>query len=91
MKKLKGTGSRPRLSVFRSNTRIYAQLINDEKGHTLVAAMDKKQKAEEVGKIIAQKALEKKIKEAIFDRGSNKFHGIVKALAEAARAGGLKI
>lgn len=96
--KIKGTAEVPRLCVFKSAKHIYAQLINDEKGKTLISASDleikKKDKktslAVEVGKLIAQKALEKKIKKVVFDRGSYKYHGRVKALAEGARDGGLK-
>lgn len=105
--KIWGTSKVPRLSVFRSNQHIYAQLINDEKGITLVSAsgldikkslprrqagkkVKKTDKAKEVGKLIAEKALQKKIKEVIFDRGGYKYHGRVKALAQGAREGGLK-
>lgn len=101
--KVFGTKDRPRLSVFRSLKHIYAQIIDDEKGETLVAASDlelkkisplKKQKkveiAYEVGKLIAQKALEKKIKKVVFDRGGFAYHGRVKALSQGARDGGLK-
>ena len=90
--KVKGTKERPRLSVFRSRKRIYAQLIDDEKGETLVAAMGGSDvnAAGEVGKILAEKALKLKIKQAVFDRGGYKYHGRVKALAEGAREGGLE-
>lgn len=100
--KIKGTKQRPRLCVFRSNRHIYAQLIDDGEGKTLVSASDfevttKKNKkavksdlAKAVGKLIAQKAAAKKIKEVVFDRGGYKYHGRVKALAEAAREAGLK-
>jgi len=92
---------RLRLAVFRSNKYIYAQIIDDEKGHTLVAASDLSdlrnlstlsnlEKAREVGKILAKKALEKGIKYVWFDRRKYKYHGRVKALAEGAREGGLK-
>ena len=101
--KISGTAARPRLCVFRSAKHIYAQLIDDEKGKTIVAASDQelerktkneKQKtkvevAREVGKLIAEKALKKKIKEVVFDRGWYKYHGRVKAIAEGAREGGL--
>lgn len=91
---------RYRLAVFRSNKHIYAQIIDDEKGHTLVAASDlkdlkagkkltKTEKAEKVGKILAEKALKLKIKDVFFDRRKYRYHGRVKALAEGARAGGL--
>ena len=94
-----GTKERPRLCVFRSNKHIYAQLIDDEKGHTLVSTSDlelknvkklkKREKAFEVGKLIAEKAKKKNIKKVVFDRGGYKYHGRVKALAEGAREGGL--
>lgn len=102
--KIKGTATRPRLSVFRSNQSIYAQLIDDEKGRTLVSVNEKevslkpKQKTEKrtkiekaglVGGILAKKAARKKIKKVVFDRGSYRYHGRVKALAEGARKGGL--
>ena len=103
--KVYGTAKAPRLSVFRSNKHIYCQLINDEKGATLVSANDleikgksKKRKsdnsrqvelAHRVGQLIAQKALKKGIKKVVFDRGGYKYHGTVKALAEGAREGGL--
>jgi large subunit ribosomal protein L18 len=99
--KIFGTAKVPRLCVFRSNKHIYAQLIDDEKGQTLVAASDlefkkskskksKVDKAKEVGKLIAKKALEKKIEKVVFDRGGYRYHGRVKTLAEGAREGGLK-
>ena len=92
---------RLRLAVFRSNKYIYAQIIDDEKGYTLVSASDLSdlgdlgnlsnlEKAKEVGKILAKKALEKNIKYVWFDRRRYKYHGRVKALAEGAREGGLK-
>lgn len=83
-----GTRERPRLSVFRSNRKIYGQLIDDNKGYTLVAWGG--EKAEEVGDKLAALAKKKKIKSVVFDRGGYKYHGKVKALAEAARKGGLK-
>lgn len=99
-KKIKGTGSRPRLSVFRSLKYIYASLINDESGKTLFFAsekeikgikkLSKKEKAEKIGELIAKKALKKKISRVVFDRGGYKYHGRVKALAEGARKAGLK-
>ncbi len=120
--KIKGTAKRPRLSVFRSNKAIYAQLIDDEKGKTLVAASEKElrtnkkkviaetrkerkrgkesprsqernsktEKAKLVGELLAKKALKKKIKSIVFDRGPYRYHGRVKALAEGARKAGLK-
>jgi large subunit ribosomal protein L18 len=92
-----GTALRPRLNVFRSNTGIYAQIINDEIHHTLVAAstldLDIKggniEAAKAVGALIAKKALEQGIVKVVFDRGGYIYHGRVKALAEAAREAGL--
>lgn len=81
--------ARPRLSVTRSNKYIYAQLIDDESGNTVVAAKSKLHKAEEVGTLLAKKATAKKIKEVVFDRGRYKYHGHIKALAEGAKKGGL--
>ena len=99
---LSGTPDRPRMAVFRSLTHIYVQVVDDSSGHTLVAASDleadvrsqrdgkkKSQIAEKVGDTIARKAVEKGIKTVVFDRGGYKYHGRVKALAEAARKGGL--
>jgi large subunit ribosomal protein L18 len=93
-------GVRPRLSVFRSNKNIYAQVIDDLKGNTVVAAssMEKellesgsgKEAAAAVGKLIAERAVAKGLNEVLFDRGSYLFHGRVKALADAAREAGLK-
>lgn len=96
--KVTGTKERPRLNVFRSTTHIYAQLIDDEAGKTLVAASSlelkgknaKTKKSEAVGKLIAEKAVAKKVKKVVFDRGGYKYHGRVKALADAARAAGLE-
>lgn len=98
--KIFGTAERPRISVFRSSKHIYAQIINDTKGQTLVASSDlelknldkkltKTEVAKKVGDALAAKAIKKKIKVVIFDRGGYKFHGRVKALAEGARKGGL--
>jgi len=81
----------PRLCVFRSSKHIYAQIIED--GKTIVSASDSEIKSKDpalVGKLIAEKALTKKIDKVVFDRGGYKYHGKVKALAEGARAGGLK-
>jgi len=98
--KIFGTGEKPRLSVFRSNRYIYAQLIDDEVGKTVASAssnevgnkkkMTKNELAKLVGGLIAKKALENKIKSVIFDRGSYRYHGRVKNIAEGAREGGLK-
>jgi len=93
--KIFGKKEKPRLCVFRSQKHIYAQLIDDEKGKTIVSTSDLemkkiKDKAKEVGKLIAKKAKDLKIEKVVFDRGGYKYHGRVKALAEGARAGGLK-
>ncbi len=96
--KISGSAERPRLSVFRSNKHIYAQLIDDEAGETLLAFSDfdldesgsSKELALEVGKGLAKKALKKDVKKIVFDRGGYKYHGQVKSLAEGAREGGLK-
>ena len=98
--KIKGTASMPRLSVFKSSQHIYAQLVDDDlNGKTLVSASSleltleagtvKTMAAEEVGKLIAKKAQAKKIKKVVFDRSGFKYHGRIKALAEAARKAGL--
>lgn len=102
-KKVTGTVSRPRLCVFRSLNHIHAQLIDDSEGQTLVSmsTLDsqirdhanedvKIKEAEEVGTLLAERALNKGIKQAVFDRGGYKYHGRVKALAEAARKAGLE-
>ena len=99
-KNISGTAARPRLNVFRSLNNIYAQIIDDEKGITLVAAssMDKGfdgyggniEAAKAVGKAVAEKALAAGIKEVVFDRGGYVYHGRVAALAEGAREGGLE-
>ena len=86
--KISGTAVRPRLSVFKSNTRIYAQLINDDKAVTLAAAKGKD--ALKVGADIAKKALAKKITKVVFDRGGYIYTGKVEVLAESARKAGLK-
>lgn len=88
--KIKGTAKVPRLCVFRSSKYIYAQIIDDEKGKTLAAVDGKLASAAEIGKLIAKKAIEKKISKVVFDRGGYKYHGRVKALADGAREGGLK-
>ena len=95
--KVSGTASRPRLSVFRSNKQIYAQLIDDLAGKTLAAASskgltegNKSEIAAQVGKAIAEKALAAGITEVVFDRNGYLFHGRVKSLADAALEGGLK-
>jgi large subunit ribosomal protein L18 len=93
-----GSAEKPRLCVFRSNSHIYAQLIDDIKKITIASTNDievggKKDKttlSKEVGALLAKKAAEKKITEVVFDRGGYRYHGRVKALAEGAREGGLK-
>ena len=98
-RKISGTAECPRLCVFRSNSNIYVQVIDDVKGVTLAQAstLDKevktkhsnKEAAKEVGALIAKRAIEKNIKEVVFDRGGYVYHGVVKELADAAREGGL--
>jgi large subunit ribosomal protein L18 len=102
-KKISGTSEKPRLSVYRSLDNIYAQIIDDSTGNTLVAmsSLDKEAKAESksvkgktnksklIGTMLAKKALEKNIKSVVFDRGGFRYHGRVKALADGAREGGL--
>src|SRR3712207_2839374 len=98
-RKVVGTAERPRLSVYRSNVHIYAQLIDDYAGHTLAAAdsrevgeaEDRKDAARRVGELVARRAAEAGVEEVVFDRGGNKYHGRVAALAEGARSGGLKL
>ena len=95
-----GTAERPRLCVYRSNANIYAQIIDDVAGNTLVQAstLDKeikikhanKEAAKELGTLIAKRAADKKIKTVVFDRGGYIYHGVVKELAEAAREAGLE-
>ncbi|MBX2846636.1 MAG: 50S ribosomal protein L18 [Saprospiraceae bacterium] len=99
-KKISGTSAKPRLSVFRSNKAIYAQIIDDLSGHTLMAASSREKGfesagtkidiAKAVGKKLAEKATEKGIDQVVFDRGGYLYHGRVKALAEGAREGGLQ-
>ncbi|MFM9837228.1 MAG: 50S ribosomal protein L18 [Cyclobacteriaceae bacterium] len=97
-KNLEGTTARPRLSVFKSNTAIYVQVIDDSKGHTVLATSSKELAkkgvsvaiSKEVGQKVAEKALASGIKEIVFDRNGYLYHGNVKALAEGAREGGLK-
>lgn len=84
-----GTAEKPRFSVFRSNRYVYAQLIDDEKRNTLASAFGRN--PEEVGERMAKKAAEKGIKKSVFDRGSYKYHGRVKKIAESARKTGLNI
>ncbi len=99
-RKISGTPERPRLCVYRSNTNVYAQIVDDTKGVTLVAAstLDKEVKekhsnikaAKQVGELIAKRALEKNIKNVVYDRGGYIYHGVIKELAESARSGGLE-
>jgi large subunit ribosomal protein L18 len=99
-KKVSGTGQKPRLAVFRSNTEIYVQLIDDNDGKTLAAASSKDkdiaaqkttkvEKSKLVGQAIARKASDLGLKDVVFDRGGNLYHGRVKAVADGAREGGL--
>ena len=99
-KKISGSGAKPRLSVFRSNSDIYVQLVNDDNGTTIAAASSKEkdiaaqkvnkvEKSKMVGAAVARKAGELGIKSVVFDRGGYLYHGRVKAVAEGAREGGL--
>lgn len=99
--KVSGTAERPRLSVFRSNRGMFLQLIDDERGVTIVSAASlelktakaeggKTTQSQELGKLLAKKAIDKKITKVVFDRGAYKYHGRVKAAAEGAREGGLE-
>ncbi|GAB4567182.1 MAG: 50S ribosomal protein L18 [Anaerolineae bacterium] len=101
-KKVFGTATRPRLNVFRSLNHIYAQIIDDERGHTLVSAstldpelrgaldgLNKTERARKVGELVAKRALAAGITQVVFDRGGYAYHGRVKALAEASREAGL--
>ena len=104
-RKIRGTAERPRLAVYRSNAAIYAQVIDDTRGHTVVAASSieadlpavddeeltgKAATAAAVGKLVAERAQAAGIEQVVFDRGGNRYHGRVRALAEAVRAGGLE-
>ena len=98
-RRVKGTQERPRLAVFRSVKHIYAQVIDDAKGHTVVAASSNEKSggnggnvagAKAIGKLVAERAQDKGIKAVVFDRGGYQYHGRVKALAEAARQAGLE-
>lgn len=99
-KKIEGSPTKPRLSVFRSNRFIYCQVIDDTMGHTLASAssreesiaknVNKTEQAKLVGKLLAERLLAKNINAAVFDRGGYLYHGRVKALAEGAREGGLQ-
>ncbi len=102
-RKVSGTAERPRLNVFRSLEHVYAQVIDDWAGHTLVSAstidaeirprvdgLSKTEQARIVGEVVAERALDRGIETVVFDRGGYQYHGRVKALAEAAREQGLK-
>lgn len=99
--KIKGTTERPRLSVFRSNKQIYAQVIDDDNSHTIAAASSldegintekntKSQIAEQVGKLVAERAKEQNVESVVFDRNGYRYHGRIVSLAKGAREGGLK-
>lgn len=102
-KRVRGSSERPRLAVYRSNLRIYAQVIDDGVGHTLAAASSldptlpepeeegKVGVAKAVGKLVAQRAREAGIERVVFDRGGSRYHGRIQALAEGAREGGLQL
>jgi large subunit ribosomal protein L18 len=97
--KLAGTAERPRLSVYRSNRGLFAQLIDDERGHTIAAVswtepslrdLKPKEKASKAGEAMAKRAGEAGIEGCVFDRGGYRYHGLVKAFADGARSGGLR-
>jgi large subunit ribosomal protein L18 len=97
--KVSGTAERPRLNVYRSLNHIYAQVVDDRKGETLVSASSLQLKlktggniasAKEIGKAVAERAIEKGVKKVVFDRGGYLYHGRIKALADAAREAGLE-
>lgn len=98
--KIRKNTSRPRLAIFRSNKYIYAQIIDDQKGQTLIGVSEvnlslkykvsKTDKSKQLGLLIAKKATEKKINKVVFDKGQYKYHGRIKAVADGAREGGLK-
>lgn len=98
--KIRGTQDRPRLSVYRSNRLIYAQVINDDEGKTIIGVSEKElgkekamktvDRAKALGLLLAKKCKEKKIAKVVFDKGSYLYHGNIKALADGAREGGLK-
>ena len=101
-RRISGTPERPRLAVFRSSVHIYAQVIDDRRGHTLAAASSldpdlrgngdgtKTERAQQVGTLVARRAIEQGIQKVVFDRGGYLYHGRVKALADAAREAGLE-
>jgi large subunit ribosomal protein L18 len=97
--KVRGSAERPRLSVFRSNRGVRAQLVDDDRGHTLAAVvwtepelrdLPRMDQAKRAGELLAQRAKEAGVESCVFDRGGYRYHGKVKALAEAAREGGLR-
>jgi large subunit ribosomal protein L18 len=97
--KVRGTGDRPRLSVFRSNRGIQAQLIDDVKGHTVAAvnwvegdlkSLGRMEQAKKAGELLAERAKAAGVETCVFDRGGYRYHGKVKALADGAREGGLR-
>ena len=100
-KKVHGTAARPRLTVFKSNRYIYAQMIDDDSGRTLAAASSQEkalrakslsaESAAEVGRLLAERAADAKIAEVVFDRGGYPYHGRIKALADAVREAGVKL
>ncbi|MFH1414903.1 MAG: 50S ribosomal protein L18 [Elusimicrobiota bacterium] len=102
MKRVHGTKERPRLTVFRSNRNIYAQLVDDDNGNVIagISSLNEemkkkkfanpKERAREIGKVIAKIALDRKIQKVVFDRKRYKYHGAVKELADGAREGGLE-
>ncbi len=97
--KVRGSAERPRLSVFRSNRGVFAQLIDDASGHTVAAVgwiepelrdLDRAEQAKKAGELLADRAKKAGVETCIFDRGGYRYHGLVKALAEGAREGGLE-
>jgi large subunit ribosomal protein L18 len=97
--KIRGSAERPRISVFRSNRGVFAQLIDDESGRTLASVswiegelrgLGRMEQAKRVGELLAQRAAEAGVRDAVFDRGGYQYHGRVQALAEGAREGGLR-
>jgi large subunit ribosomal protein L18 len=98
--KVRGTAERPRLSVYRSNRGVFAQLVDDNAGRTLAAvnwtekdlrSMDRMEQAKRAGEVLAKRASDAGVQSCVFDRGGYRYHGRVKALAEGAREGGLKV
>jgi large subunit ribosomal protein L18 len=97
--RVRGSEGRPRLSVFRSNRGVFAQLIDDDKGHTIASVswiepelkdLDRREQAKKAGELLASRAKEAGVETCVFDRGGYRYHGRVQALAEGAREGGLK-